>query len=143
MIAQPLVITHEFSDFVWKLFALPLAFLPAGLLAPGFRSRRLHGPDRIGRSAELMGSHMGNRDSLASGKCCILGRAGYVPGRSIGDKSGLVGLAHRDLTANPYMVLFNCASRTIIAWQGFFEEMKHVHRAGSGPQCEEVMVSVT
>lgn len=48
MIAQPLVIKHKFSDFIWELFALPLAFLTAGLFAFSLVGCRLCSPDCIG-----------------------------------------------------------------------------------------------
>lgn len=115
MIAQPLVVEHQLPDFDWKLFTLPLALLTAGLFALSFRSRRLYGHDRVGCSAQLVCRHMGDCDSLPGSVGCIFCSVWYSLGRSIRDKGGLVGLAHRNLATNPGMVLFNCASRTIIA----------------------------
>jgi hypothetical protein len=40
---------------------------------------------------------------------------------------------YRRVTVPNHKVLFNCVSRTIIARQGFFEEMQHMLSARSGP----------
>lgn len=42
VIAQPLVIKHKSSYILWKLFALPQAFLTASVFAFGLAGRRLY-----------------------------------------------------------------------------------------------------
>jgi|GEM_PF-6579358 len=51
MVAQPLVIKDEVSNFIRKLLALPSAFLVASLLTFAFGSGRLGCPNRIGSRA--------------------------------------------------------------------------------------------
>lgn len=65
LVAQPLVVEHEFSDRVRKSGALPLALQAAGRLALVFRRCRSFRPDRVGRSTKLVGRHVADRRGLA------------------------------------------------------------------------------
>lgn len=68
LIAQPLVIEHEFSDLAGKLCALPLALQTTSLLTLIFGSRRAYGPDRLGRGAQFVSRHMSHCHSLTGGE---------------------------------------------------------------------------
>jgi len=114
MIAQPLVVQHQLPDFVWKLRTLPLAFPAAGLFTLSFRSSSLHGPDRIGRRAQLVRCHVGHCYSLPSRIGRELCRAGHLSGGGIGNKSSLVGLAHCNLASCPGVSQLDCLARPLI-----------------------------
>src|SRR5258708_32852979 len=67
LIAQPLVVKHEFSDFAGKLCALPLALQATSLHTFIFRSRRTCSPDRVGCCAQFVSCHVSHRCGLSGG----------------------------------------------------------------------------
>ncbi len=142
MITQPLVVKHKLPDFVWKLLTLPLAFPAAGLFTLSFRSRGLHGPDRIGRRAQLMRCHVSHCYSLPSRVGRKLCRAGHLSGGGIGNKSSLVGLAHCNLASCPGASQLDCLARPLIFGLCFFKEMQYMLRACGSPYCKKVVICI-
>ena len=143
MIAQPLVVKHKLPDFVWKLLTLPLAFPAAGLFTLSFRRCGLHGPDRIGRRAQLMRCHVSHCYSLPSRVGRKLCRAGHISGGGIGDKSSLVGLAHFNLASCPGVSQLDRLARPLIFGSCFFKEMQDMLRACGSPYCKKVVICIT
>lgn len=78
MIAQPLIIEHQFLYGAHKLRALPVAFHPSGLFAPWPLMNSPDSPDRIGGCAQFMRRHMRNRHGLRRSIGCKFCGARYL-----------------------------------------------------------------
>lgn len=142
MIAQPLVVKHQLSDFGRKLLTLPLALLAAGSFALSFRSRRLCGLNRIGSRTKLVCGNVRDRRGLTrrvSGmpRCSI--QASGRPHRMAGRRSSL---RHPDLAPRPGSRLVDCVTRSLITRLCLFEEMQHMLRAHGSPDGKKLMVGV-
>src|SRR5262249_44043804 len=142
LIAEPLVVEHEFSDLAEKLCTLPLALQATSLLTLIFRSRRAYRPDCVGRCTQLMSCYMSHRHGLSGGVSRFLRGAEHRSGRGIGRKSGRAGLRHRDLTPRPSTRLFDRSARTVVTGLRLLEEVQYVLRAISRPHCKKAMISV-
>jgi hypothetical protein len=136
LIAQPLVVEHEFSDLAWKLCTLPLALQATSLLTLIFRSRRAYGPDRVGRCTQLVSRYMSHCHSLTGGESRLLRGAGHLSGRSVCGKGGLTGLTHRNLTPYPSMRLLDRPAWTIVTGLRLLEEVQYVLRTIGRPNCK-------
>src|ERR687886_365756 len=97
LIAQPLVVQHEFSDLAGKLCPLPLALQATSLLLFSFRSRRACGPDRVSGCTQFMSWHVRYRYGLSGGKSRLLCSTRHLSGRRISE-GARTGLRHRDLS---------------------------------------------
>jgi hypothetical protein len=67
LVAQPLVVENELSDFVGKLGARPLAFLAASRHPIVLKRCRARRPDGVGRGTQLVGCHVAHGRGLAGG----------------------------------------------------------------------------
>jgi hypothetical protein len=142
VVSQFLIVEDQLADSVRQLLPLPLTFLPAGHVLLTFRDGFPYGPYCISRRAELM------RRNVRYGHCLPGGQRGKpgsirqsFPGR-IRNESSIVGLPHGDLTFYPCSRQCNCLSWPLIIGIGFFEEVKHMRRAVSSPQGQQVMMFV-
>lgn len=81
LVAQPLVVEHEFSDSVGKLSALPLALQAPSVDTLVFGGRRPGCLDRIGGGTELVGRNVGDRRGLASGVGSVSRSSGQLSRR--------------------------------------------------------------
>ncbi len=133
MIAQPLVIEHELSDFVRELFTLPLALPAASLDTFILWSRRACSPDRVGRGPQFVGGHMGHRRSLSGGVGRFSCRALQFSGRAHGVSGRGSSFSHRDFTSCPGVNHLNCLTRTVILRSCCFKEMQDMLGASSRP----------
>lgn len=120
---------HEFSDLCGKLGALPLALQATGVVTLAFGRRCPGGPDRVGRSAQLVGSHMRHRDGLAGGVRRLSRSAGHLSSCGVRGKRGRVGLLHPDLTPRPGPPQVDRPARTIVLRPCLLEVMQHMLRA--------------
>jgi hypothetical protein len=142
LIAQPLVVKHEFSDFAGKLCALPLALQATSLHTFIFRSRRTCSPDRVGRCAQFVSCHMSYRCGLSGGVSRFSCRAAQLSGSAHGVSGGGTGLSHRNFTSHPSVRLLNRPARTVVTGLHLLEEMQYVLRAISRPHCKKAMIGV-
>ena len=142
LVAQPLVVEHKLSDLVWELSALPLALQAAGRLALVFSRCRPRRPDRVGRSAELMGRHMANRRGLAGSVRGMPCRPTQVSGRGVGMAGRRAGLSPPDLTPRPGTREVDRPTRTLVPRPCLLEVMQHVLRAVSRPDRQKAVIIV-
>jgi hypothetical protein len=142
LIAQPLVVKHEFSDLDGKLFMLPLALQSTSILTLIFRSHGAYGSDRIGSCTQFVCCHMSHCHSLSGGMSRFLCCAAHPSGCGIGCKGSLAGFSHRNLTPHPSMRLLNRPALTIVTGLRLLEEVQYVLRAISHPNCKKAMVCV-
>jgi hypothetical protein len=68
LVAQLLVVKHEFPDFFRKLRALPFALKATRFLSLTVVSRFASGSDCVSRRTQFVSCHMGYRHCLASGE---------------------------------------------------------------------------
>src|SRR5438093_8882784 len=142
MIAQPLVVKHQFSDLAWKLCTLPLALQATSLVTLIFRGCCAYGPDPVGRCTQLVSCHMTHCRDLSGSVSRFPRCARQVSGRCVGVTGGRAGLGHRDFTPRPSTRLFDRSSRTVVPGLRLLEEVQHVLRAIGRPYCKKVMISI-
>ena len=142
LVAQPLVVEHEFPDLVRELGALPLALQATSRLALVFGRGRSRCPDRVGRGTQLVGRHMADRRGLAGSvrgmPCCST----QVPGRGVCMAGRRAGLRPRDLTPRPGTPEVDRPTRTVVRRPRLLEVVQHVLRAVSRPHREKAMIVV-
>ena len=141
LVAQPLVVEHKVTDLPGEPGALPLALQAAGRLAVSGRCRSRR-PDRVRRSAELVGRHVTHRGGLTGRVRRMPGCPTQVPGRGVGMAARRAGLCPRDITARPGSPEVDRVTRSFVLWPRLLEVVQHVLRAVSGPDREQVMVGV-
>jgi len=141
-VAQPLVVERKSSDLVGELGALPLALQAASRLALVCSRCRPRRPDRVCRSAELVGRHMAHRRGLAgsvrSMPCCPT----QVSGRGVRMAGRRAGLSPRDLTPRPGTPEVDRPTWTVVLRPCLLEVVQHVLRAVSRPHREKTMIVV-
>jgi len=143
LVAQFLVVKHEFSDFAGKLCALPLTLYATSLYTTfSFRSRRACSPDCVSRCAQFVSCHMSHRSGLSGGVSRISCRAAQLSGSAHRVTSGGTRLSHRDFTSYPGVYLLNRPARTVVAGLHLLEEMQYVLRAISRPNRKEAMIGI-
>jgi hypothetical protein len=142
VIAQPLVVKHEFSDLAGKLRTLPQTFHATSLFTLFFRGHRACGPDRVGCCAQFVGCDMSHRDGLTGGMSRFLRGAEYLSCRSVSGKGGNAGLSHRNSTPSPSAREFNRSGRTVVTGFRLFEQAQHVLRAIGRLLCKQAMIGV-
>jgi hypothetical protein len=142
LVAQPLVVEHQFSDLVGELGALPMAFQAAGRITLVLSRRRTLGLDRVGRGAQLVGRHMPHCRGLAG---CVRG----VPGGSAQLSRGSLGVAGRraslpprDLAARPCPPEVDRSAGPRVRGLHRLEVVKHVLCARGRPDRQKTMVVV-
>jgi hypothetical protein len=135
MIAQPLVVKYELADLAWKLRALPTTLRSTGLVTLVIRGSGAYGPDRVGRSAQLVGGHMSHRRCLSCRVSRFPRRAGQISGRAHGVTGGRAGLSHRNLTPRPGTPQFDRSARAVVVGSRLLEEVQYMLRAISRPYC--------
>jgi hypothetical protein len=142
LVAQPLVVEHQFSDLLGELGALPLALQAASRLALVFRRCRSRRPDRVGRGTELVGRHMAHRRGLAGSvrgmPCCPT----QVSGRGVCMAGRRAGLSPRDLTSRPGSPEVDRSTWTLVLRPRLLEVVQHVLRAVGRPHREKTMIVV-
>ena len=141
LIAQPLVVQHEFSDLAGKLCPLPLALQATSLLLLSFRSRRACGPDRVSRCTQFMSCHVSYRHGLTGGKSRLLCSTRHLSGRRTCE-GGRAGLRHRDLTPRPSTRQFDRAPRPVVTGAHVLEVVQHMLGTIGRPDREAVMIGV-
>src|SRR4051794_23363960 len=67
VVAQPLVIEHQFADRRRELVTLPAALQSPGGIAVALRRGRAYRPDRVGGRTELVRGDVGDGPGLAGG----------------------------------------------------------------------------
>ena len=142
LVAQPLVVEHEFSDLAGELGALPQALQTAGLNAVVFSRCSPRGLDRVGRGSEFVGRHMAHRRSLAGSvrgmPCCPT----QVSGRCVCMAGRRAGLSPRDLTPRPGTSEVDRPTWTVVLRPCLLEVVQHVLRAVSRPHREKTVIAV-
>ena len=142
VIAQPLVVKHEFLDLVGKLRALPPALRSTGFVTLIFRGSRACGPDRVGRCAQLVSRYVSHRRGLS----CRVSRfprcAGQISGSAHGVTGSRAGLGHLNLTPRPGTRQFYRSARPAVSRLRLLEEVQHVLCAIGCPYCKKVMMCV-
>ena len=128
-----LVVEHEVPNRGRELRSLPLALGGPSL-------RHLVGwntgpgrPDGIGRRPQVMGGDVSHRNRLARRQGRELRRVGHPTGRGIRLEGRLVGVTHRDLTADPGPPGLEGLSRTVVTRLTILEQGQHVVGAPQGP----------
>src|SRR5438132_7440502 len=101
LVSQPLILQDEFANRIRKLFALPTALEPAGVLTLGYGGRRTRGLDRVGRSTELVCGDMRHHRRLAGSICGVASGSAQLSCRSHGMATRGAGLRHPDLAPRP------------------------------------------
>ena len=142
LVAQSLVVEHEFSDFVGELGALPTALQPAGLHAVVCSRccpRRL---DRVRGGSQFVGRHMAHCRGLAGSVRSMPGCTTQVSRRGVGVAGRGAGFCPRDLTPRPGTSEVDCPTWTIVLRPGLFEVVQDVLRAVSRPHRETTMIVV-
>gem|GEM_PF-5957235 len=142
LIAQPLVVKHEFSDFTRKLCALPLALQATRLHTFIFRSRCACSTDRVSCCTQFVSSHMRHRRSLSGSVSRFSCRAAQRSGSTHRVSGGGTGLHHRNFPSHPSVRLLNRPARTVITGSHLLEEMQDVLGAVSRPHSKQAMVGV-
>ena len=142
LVAQPLVVEHKFSDLVGELGALPLALQTASGLAIIFSRCRPRRPDRVGRSAELVGRNMAHRRGLAGRvrrmPCCPT----QVSGRGVCMAGRRAGLRPLDLTPRPRTPELERPTWTVVLRPCLLKVVQHVLRAVSRPDRQKAVIIV-
>jgi hypothetical protein len=142
LVAQPLVVEHEFPDLRGELGALPLALQTAGVRALAFSGRRARSFDRIGRCSEFVGRHVAHRRRLAGSvrgmPCC----PAEVSSRGVRMASRVTSLSPRDLTIRPRTPEVDRPTRTVVLGPRLLEVRQDVLRAVSRPHRETTMIVV-
>ena len=141
LIAQPLVVQHEFSDLAGKLCPLPLALQTTDLLLLSFGGRHACGPDRVSCCTQFMSRHVSYRHSLSGGKSRLLCGTRHLSGRRIRE-GGRAGLSHRNLTPRPSTCQFDGAARPVVTGVRVLEEVQHMLGTIGCPEREAVMIGV-
>jgi hypothetical protein len=126
MIAQHLVVKHEFSDLAGKLCALPPALRSTGLITLVFRGCRPYGPDRVGRCTQLVSRHMSHRRGLSCRVSRCPRRAGEISGSAHGMTGGRARLGHLNLTPRPGTRQFYRSARAVVLGPRLLEEVQYV-----------------
>src|SRR6266487_4274146 len=142
-IAYPLIVKYKLPNFVWKLFALPLALLTAHLLALALRSSSPRCLDRIGGGTEFVGCNVGDRRGLASGVCRVSRSSGQLSCCGIGVACCRACLSHRDFAACPRPSLLHRTAGPRIQGLDRLEERQYVLSAFSRPYCKQVVIGIT
>jgi hypothetical protein len=142
LVAQPLVVEHEFSDLLGELGALPLALQPAGDIALAFSRCRSRRPDRVRRSAELVGRHVAHRRGLAGRVRGVPGCPTQVPGRGVRMPGRRTGLCPAGLATSPGSPELDRPTWTVILRPCLLEEVQHVLRAVSRPDRQKAVIVV-
>jgi hypothetical protein len=142
IIAQSLVVEHEFPDPVRELCTLPLALTATGLVTLVFGSRRPYGPDRIGRRPQLMSGHMTHRPGLPGGMSRFLCGAGHFSCGRVRIEGVIAGQGPGDPTPCPCTRLFDRPARTVVARSHLLEERQYVLRTIGSPDSKEMMIGV-
>jgi hypothetical protein len=142
LIAQPLVVEHEFADLVWKLCALPLALETTSLITLILGSRLPDRLDRVGSRAQLVGCHMAHRPCLSGGVGRLLRRAEHLSCRGVGGKGSLASFCPGDLAPCPSAYPFDRLAWTVISRSRLLEEVQNVLRTIGGPQCKKMVIGV-
>src|SRR5215472_11790971 len=123
---------------MWKLFALPLALLTAGLLAFIFSGCSLRGLDRVGCGTELVRGDMRDHRGLTGSIRGMACRSSQISGSPHRMAARRASLGHLDLAACPCAGLLNCVTRTIIFGLHFLKAMQNMLRAGGCPECKQM-----
>ena len=138
-----MIVKYKLPNFVWKLFALPLALLTAGLLALALRSSSPRCLDRIGGGTEFVGCNVGDRRSLASGVRRVSRSSGQLSCCAIGMARCRACLSHRDFAACPRPSLLHRTAWPRIRGLDRLEERQYVLSAFSRPYCKQVVIGIT
>ena len=141
LVPQPLIIQNEFADRCRQLFALPTTLEPAGALTLVSGGRGTRGPDRVGRSTELVCGDVRYRCRLAGGERGVPSSSTGLSSGSHGMASRRTGLRHLDLAARPGPDLLQ---RVAGPWIRVLrlEEVQNVLCARGRPQSQKPMVGV-
>ena len=142
LVAKPLVVEHEFTDLVGKLCALPPAFDATSRYILAFGSGRAGCPDRVRRSAELVGCHVAHRRGLTGSVRRMSRRPTQVSGRGVRMAGGGAGHSPRDLTPGPSASQVDRPSRTVVPPPRLLEVVQHMLRAVGRPHREQVVIVV-
>ena len=139
LVAQALIVEHEFSDLVRELSALPLALQAASRLALVFSRCCPRRPDRVGRSTELVGRHMAHRRGLAGGVRGMARRPAQVSGGGVCMAGRNAGLSPPDLAPRPRTPELDRPTWTVVRGPCLLEVVQHVLRAVSRPDRQKAV----
>lgn len=112
LVAQPLIVQHEFADRFRKLAALPAALQPSGSLLVAIGGGSTRRPDRIGSSTEFVRGDMRDNSGLASGVSGMPGSSAQVPGRTHRMPARRASLHHLHLATCPRAGMLDRLSRS-------------------------------
>src|SRR5207302_823841 len=142
LVSQPLIVQDEFANRIRKLFALPTALEPSGVLTLGSGGRRARGLDRVGRSTELVCGDMRHHRRLAGSIRGVASGSAQLSCRSHGMATRRAGLRHPGLASRPCPNLLDRQTGPRVRGLHRLEEVQNVLCARGSPQSQEPMVGV-
>ncbi len=142
LVAQPLIVQHEFADRFRKLVALPAALPPPGSLLLALHRGSTRCSYRVGSSAKFVRGDMRDDGGLAGGIGGMPGSSAQVPGRAHRMATRRASLHHFHLATRPPAGMFDRLARSSIRRPSQLEEVEHMLRAGRRPQRQQSVIRV-
>jgi hypothetical protein len=137
-----LIIENEFTNGGREVLSLPLPFLGPSLRSVVGWDACAGRPDGVGRSAQVMGSHVSHRNRLARRQCSELRWIGHPARRGIRLESRSACVTHTHLTTDPGSSEIDGVAGPAITWLMILEQMQHVFGAQEGPVSQQSVVFV-
>jgi hypothetical protein len=141
--STPLVVEDELPNFRRDPFSLPVSFGDARSLSlTACRGVRSGCPDRICRSAQVVGGDVGHCRCLPSRERGVLCGFGQVTAGGIRRECGPAGVTHAHLAAHPGTTDVDSVTRAGVVWLGLLKQMQDVLCAEGCPLRQQPVVFV-